>query len=55
MENVNALKDRSVAYLARFLRFALGWYWTPEQKSVLTEAEDVAWTAWEKHTGKERK
>ena len=48
------LADRALAYLARSQRWGLGWYWTPEQKAVLVQAEDVAWTAWEQHGGRKR-
>jgi hypothetical protein len=47
--------DLGIAWFARTVRFALGWYWTPADKRTLAEAERLAREAYAKHakTGEE--
>jgi hypothetical protein len=49
MITVRQAGDLGVYALARSVRFALGWYWTPSQKATLVKAEDTARQAYRQH------
>ena len=49
MITLEQVKDLSVLALARSVRFALGWYWTPSQRAELVQAEDTAREAYRQH------
>jgi hypothetical protein len=43
------VKDLGVIWLARSVRFLLGWYWTPRQKAMLARAEEMGREAYADH------